>query len=272
MKIVKMKIAGWVGAFVVGSIASVAVAQQTSPIPGIGIVVKKNPSGSSITLPPTGVDGSFEVKGLSVGLYDVFIGGCAPIPFVVGEHGIVMGGVVTGDGDNMIIRQTRGGDPKSAGFKQSHSSGHASELVASCPMDARAKELWAQVRGADAVNSNTPATTAPEIFVHATGLQSEANEAAQPTFNERRAHARDHVKRDPALTTSFWNAAVANNQAELKRHLVLLGFDQASLNQSPVTIQKDPKTGEPISFTFATQTGPQNISFKGAGSPKNAGF
>ena len=90
--------------------------------------------------------------------------------------------------------------------------------------------------------------------------------------DERRARARDHLKRDPALTTSFWNAAVANNQSELKRQLVLLGFDKASLNQSPVTIQKDPKTGEPSSFTFATQTGPLNIALKGAGSPKNQGF
>ena len=92
------------------------------------------------------------------------------------------------------------------------------------------------------------------------------------TIEDRRAHARDHLKRDPALTTSFWNAAVANNQAELKRLLVLLGFDQASLDRSPVTIQKDPKTAEPVGFTFATQTGPLNIALKGSGPPKNLDF
>ena len=344
MKTVMKKIVAGICAFVVGSVASVAVAQQTNPIPGIGVVIKKNPGGGSIATPSTGVDGSFEVKGLPMGLYDVFIGSCAPVPFVVGQDGNVLGGLVSGDGNNMMIRQNRGGDPKSAGFKQSHNSGHASEQVASCPMDARAKEVWAQVRGANAVKSNTPAATAPEIFVHATGLPTEANKAALPkqtqgaTFgekvnqgtraaggataqdapllggalrggavasaavpsvgnlaggagggaaaasyaatgkqastgnDERRTRAREHLKREPALTTSFWNAAVANNQAELKRQLVLLGFDQASLNQSPVTIQKDPKTGEPSSFTFATQTGPLNIALKGAGSPKNAGF
>ena len=318
MKTVMKKIVAGICAFVVGSVAPVAVAQQTSPIPGIGVVVKRNPGGGAIANQPTGVDGSFEVKGLPMGLYDVFIGSCAPIPFVVGQDGNVMGGVLTGDGNNMMIRQNNGGDLKSAGFKQSHNSGHASEQVASCPMDARAKEVWAQVRGANAVKSNTPAATAPEIFVHATGLTTEANKAAlpkqtqgatfgekvnsgtraaggataqgapslggeirendnraanaQPTIDERRARARDHLKREPALTTSFWNAAVANNQSELKRHLVLLGFDQASLNQSPVTIQKDPKTGEPSSFTFATQTGPLNIALKGSGSPKSQGF
>jgi hypothetical protein len=60
---------------------------QTNPIPGIGIVVKKNPGGGSIANPPTGVDGNFEVKGLPMGLYDVLIGSCAPIPFVVGQDG-----------------------------------------------------------------------------------------------------------------------------------------------------------------------------------------
>ena len=145
MKTVMKKIVAGICAFVVGSVASVAVAQQTNPIPGIGIVVKKNPGGGAIATPSTGVDGSFEVKGLPMGRYDVFIGSCAPIPFVVGQDGNVMGGVVTGDGNNMMIRQNRGGDPKSAGFKQSHNSGHASEQVASCPMDAKAKAAWAQV-------------------------------------------------------------------------------------------------------------------------------
>jgi hypothetical protein len=102
--------------------------------------------------------------------------------------------------------------------------------------------------------------------------EATAPQTAQPTIEERRARARDHLKRDLGSTFEFWNAVVANNQADLKRQLVLLGFDQASLNQSPVTIQKDPKTGEPISFTFATQTGPLNIALKGAGPPKNADF
>jgi hypothetical protein len=101
---------------------------------------------------------------------------------------------------------------------------------------------------------------------------TQCDQLRQPTIEERRARARDQLKRDPALSISFWNAAVANNQADLIRQLVLLGFDQASLNRSPVTIQKDAKTGEPVSFTFATQTGPLNIAFKGAGSTKNQGF
>ena len=96
----------------------------------------------------------------------------------------------------------------------------------------------------------------------------------QPTVKtneERRAFARDHLKRNPSQNDSFWKAAVTNNQSELKRHLVLFGFDEASLNKSPVAIQKDPKTGEPTSFTFATATGPLNIVFRG-GDPKSAGF
>lgn len=115
----------------------------SKPFPGVSIVIKGNPGNRVVGNPSTtNADGSFEVKGLPMGVYEVVIGSCAPVPFAVGTDGNVMGGVVTGDGSNTMIRQDRGGDPKSNGFKQAHPSAPEAGRVVSCAMDAKAKEAW----------------------------------------------------------------------------------------------------------------------------------
>ena len=46
---------------------------QTNPIPGIGIVVKKNPGGGAIRAAVTGTNGGFSVGSLDNGNYDLFV-------------------------------------------------------------------------------------------------------------------------------------------------------------------------------------------------------
>jgi hypothetical protein len=76
-----------------------------------------------------------------------------------------MGGVVTGNGINMMIRQNRGSNPKglnasNLGLKRAYPNAPATEHVTSCAMDSKAKAAWRKVEAQSAAKSNTPAATA----------------------------------------------------------------------------------------------------------------
>ena len=74
-----------------------AVVAASNPIPGVGIVVKRNPG----TTPPlrtvSGSDGSFSFQGLPPGNYEVTVAGQAPVKVTVGPTG-QLGGVATTQG------------------------------------------------------------------------------------------------------------------------------------------------------------------------------
>jgi hypothetical protein len=60
------------------------------PIPGIDIVVKKNPGGIPVTA-PTETDGAYQFKGLAPGKYDLSVGGKRVQTLSVGSDGVIKG-------------------------------------------------------------------------------------------------------------------------------------------------------------------------------------
>ena len=66
---------------------------QTSPIPGIGIVVKKNPGGGAIRAAVTGTNGGFSVGSLDNGNYDLFVD--IPGLYMAGTYSFTISGGTT---------------------------------------------------------------------------------------------------------------------------------------------------------------------------------
>ena len=60
------------------------------PIPGIDIVVRKNPGGNIINA-PTGSDGTYQLQGLAPGNYDLSVGGKRVQTLRVGSDGSIRG-------------------------------------------------------------------------------------------------------------------------------------------------------------------------------------
>ncbi len=138
-----------------GSAIAVDAIAQTNPIPGIGVVVKKNPGGGAIAVHPTGLGGSFEIKDLPMGNYSVFVGTCAPIIVDMVQVNNVLSGDVTRDGKFMMIRMHK---PlviykeielkrmhsditinKEIDHKQDYSNATATQSVTRCPIDDKVK-------------------------------------------------------------------------------------------------------------------------------------
>lgn len=69
---------------------SVAALAINNPIPGVDIIVKKNPSGIQITT-PTGADGAYKLEGLASGSYDLFVAGQRVQTITVGNQGSISG-------------------------------------------------------------------------------------------------------------------------------------------------------------------------------------
>ncbi|MHB1052345.1 MAG: carboxypeptidase-like regulatory domain-containing protein [Thiobacillus sp.] len=61
-----------------------------TPIPGIDIVVKKNPGGIAVSA-PTGSDGTYQLQGLAAGSYDLSVGGKRVQTLRVGSDGRIKG-------------------------------------------------------------------------------------------------------------------------------------------------------------------------------------
>ena len=66
---------------------------QTNPIPGIGIVIKKNPGGGAIRAAITGTNGAFSVGSLDNGSYDLFVD--IPGLYMAGTYSFVISGGTT---------------------------------------------------------------------------------------------------------------------------------------------------------------------------------
>lgn len=71
------------------------LAQQT--IPGVGLVVKKRPGNAQVANLTSAADGTFAVKGLARGTYDISVGDDKPRTIEVGADGNIRG-KVSGDG------------------------------------------------------------------------------------------------------------------------------------------------------------------------------
>jgi hypothetical protein len=70
-------------------------AAASNPIPGIGIVVKRNPGTTSPQRTVSGSDGSFSFQGLPPGNYEVTVAGQAPVAVTVGLDGQIKGVATT---------------------------------------------------------------------------------------------------------------------------------------------------------------------------------
>ncbi len=87
--------------------------EQNAPIPGIYVVVKKQPAGNLFSV-PTGVDGGFEFKGLPAGDYDMAVGGKAVTSFSVGASGQASGRLMKGADGTVSIFDRWGNSMKVA--------------------------------------------------------------------------------------------------------------------------------------------------------------
>lgn len=72
------------------------------PIPGVDIIVKKNPGPSGPISAPTGADGAYQFKGLAPGKYDLFVGGQRVQTINVGANRSISG-VLSSDGGKASI-------------------------------------------------------------------------------------------------------------------------------------------------------------------------
>ena len=72
-----------------------AVVAQSNPVPGIGIIVKRNPGGTPPRRTVSGSDGSFSLQGLPPGSYEVTVSGQAPVAVMVGPDGQLKGVATT---------------------------------------------------------------------------------------------------------------------------------------------------------------------------------
>ena len=70
---------------------------QLLQIPGVGLVVKKRPGNAPVANLTSAADGTFAVKGLARGTYDVSVGDDKPRTIEVGADGNIRG-KVSGDG------------------------------------------------------------------------------------------------------------------------------------------------------------------------------
>ena len=77
------------------------IVETSANIPGIGIVVRGHPSNRVLGDTTTGADGTFAVKCLAPGKYDVSVGNDKPRTIEVGPDGNVSG-KVKGDGNYSI--------------------------------------------------------------------------------------------------------------------------------------------------------------------------
>lgn len=77
------------------------IVETSKPIPGIGIVVRGNPGNRVVSNTTTGADGTFAVKSLAPGKYDVSVGNDKPRTIEVGTDGNFRG-KVSGDGNYEI--------------------------------------------------------------------------------------------------------------------------------------------------------------------------
>ncbi len=87
-----------------GSVALAAgsVAAQQNTIPGVGVIVKKNPGSGAIVRGPSNKDGIFNTTGLQPGSYSVTVGNTAPQDIEVpkGARGISV--KITGEKNNYV--------------------------------------------------------------------------------------------------------------------------------------------------------------------------
>ncbi|MES3040892.1 MAG: carboxypeptidase-like regulatory domain-containing protein [Pseudomonadota bacterium] len=78
-----------------------AAVLASNPIPGIDIIVKKNP-GSTRVSTPTGADGAYQFKGLAAGNYDLSVNGQRVRTISVGKKGGIGGVLSNQDGKASI--------------------------------------------------------------------------------------------------------------------------------------------------------------------------
>lgn len=71
-------------------------------IPGVGVIIKKKPGNAPVANLTSAADGTFAVKGLARGTYDVSVGDDKPRTIEVGADGNIRG-KVNGDGKYEII-------------------------------------------------------------------------------------------------------------------------------------------------------------------------